>query len=122
MDLQTAKYIIDHYLQLLPFEEKGVIQMTLAKYLRLSLEPGTAVSIEPDPIATKYYRKNGWLSDNEDASVMLKMGRDQFYILVASKIKERYDSKIFMNNCPKCGKLCRTTMAKQCRYCRHDWH
>ncbi|SEW45929.1 hypothetical protein SAMN05428988_6179 [Chitinophaga sp. YR573] len=122
MDPQTAKYIIDHYLGLLSFEERGPIQMTLAAYLGASLDLSNPINTQPNPIATKFYRKNGWLSDDQDSSDMLKMGQDQFYILIASKLKERYESEIFINNCPKCGKLCRTPLAKQCRYCVYDWH
>jgi hypothetical protein len=122
MDPQTAKYIIDHYLDLLSFEEQGPIRMTLVRYMRASLDQRDPVISEPSPIATKLYRKNGWLSDDQDSSDMLKMGEDQFYILIASKLKERYESEIFVNNCSKCGKLCRTPRAKQCRYCGYDWH
>lgn len=35
---------------------------------------------------------------------------------------EKYKDKIDLNNCPKCGKTARTPKAKQCRFCRHDWH
>jgi len=124
MDVQTAEYILDHYLYLLPFEERGPIQMTLASYLRTSLYPDYRLKTDPDPysVATKYYRKYGWLSEELDASEMLKMGRDQFYILIATGLKERYASEVLINNCPRCGKLCRTPNAKQCRYCAYDWH
>lgn len=30
--------------------------------------------------------------------------------------------RVFLNRCPRCGRVARTPTAKQCRYCRHDWH
>lgn len=27
-----------------------------------------------------------------------------------------------LNLCPQCGKIARTPLAKQCRFCFHDWH
>jgi hypothetical protein len=122
MDVPTAKYVIDHYLYYLPLEEQGPVRMTLSEYRNASLDPDPPVTPQPNSIATKLYRKHGWLSDDQDASDMLKMGQDQFYILAATKIQERFGSEIVINSCPECGKLCRTPRAKQCRYCLHDWH
>ncbi|WP_343673889.1 hypothetical protein [Chitinophaga sp.] len=122
MDAQTAKYIVDQYFFLLPLIERGPIQMTLADFLTLSLNPDDPVATIVRDYPTKLYREYGWISDDQDSSHMMKIGPDQFNILVASKIKEKYESEIFFNNCPKCGKLCRTARAKQCRYCGHDWH
>ena len=96
--------------------------MTLANFLSVSLNQDDPVTTTFHPLPTKLYQEYGWISEDQDTSHMLKIGRDQFNILVASKIKERYESEIFFNNCPKCGKLCRTATAKQCRYCGHDWH
>lgn len=42
-------------------------------------------------------------------------------IKIAEILIRDYKDKIFINDCPNCGKLARTPKAKQCRYCRHDW-
>ena len=41
---------------------------------------------------------------------------------IAQYLMEHHSSEIYINNCPKCGKLARTPRAKQCRHCGHDWH
>ncbi len=41
---------------------------------------------------------------------------------LARLLLEDYRDKIYMNNCPVCGKLARTPHARQCRHCGHDWH
>jgi uncharacterized C2H2 Zn-finger protein len=27
-----------------------------------------------------------------------------------------------VNRCPRCGEVAKTPKAKQCRFCKHDWH
>jgi len=41
---------------------------------------------------------------------------------VAIILWEKHKNEIYLNNCPKCGKITRTPKAKQCRFCHHDWH
>jgi hypothetical protein len=40
---------------------------------------------------------------------------------VALRIYHKHKDEI-INLCPRCDKLARTPWAKQCRYCRLDWH
>lgn len=49
-------------------------------------------------------------------------GLDQYKIDIATKTLKEHGGQIQFNICPKCGKLARTPMAKQCRYCYYDWH
>ncbi len=41
---------------------------------------------------------------------------------IAEIIMREYKDKIILNNCPNCEKLARSPYARQCRYCRYDWH
>jgi hypothetical protein len=41
---------------------------------------------------------------------------------VANVLWEKYKDEIYLNKCPKCNKIARTPKAKQCRFCRYDWH
>jgi len=36
--------------------------------------------------------------------------------------QERPNLSGFVNCCPRCGKIARTSRARQCRWCHHDWH
>ena len=59
-----------------------------------------------------------------DPSVVgaLAEGERVFMERAAARVIERNGSAIVVNRCPACGKLTRTPRAKQCRWCRHDWH
>lgn len=48
--------------------------------------------------------------------------REKQKIKLANLIIEDYEDKVFWNTCPNCSKLGRTPKAKQCRFCKHDWH
>ena len=41
-------------------------------------------------------------------------------VIIATRIIKEHPEVI--NNCPKCNRLTRTPMAKQCRYCFHTWY
>lgn len=82
MDTDTVKYLIDHFLYLVPFGAKGRL-------------------------------KYPYLEEHE-----VKNEKKQ----VAEIILKDYKEKVFMNNCPNCGKLARTPKSKQCRFCGENWH
>ena len=53
---------------------------------------------------------------------VLAEGKRRFMQQAAARVLARNGSGIFVNRCPACGKIVRTPRAKQCRWCRHDWH
>ena len=113
MDAETANYIVTYYSNLLTLEEKLAFRHIHSLY-KLSYESNSNLE--------KAYRKQGWLTDNETVLDLLRNGYDTFEIRVANRILKDNSNKIFLNNCPKCGKLARTPMAKQCRHCSCNWH
>jgi len=36
-------------------------------------------------------------------------------------LREHHDS-IFINRCPRCSRIAKTPLTRQCTWCRHDWH
>lgn len=82
MDVDTIKYLINNYLNIVPIE---IISKLKYPYL-------------------KEYEV-----ENEKKRIAEIILRD-------------YSDKVFLNNCPKCGKLARTPKAKQCRFCEYNWH
>lgn len=113
MDAETANYIVSYYSNLLTMEEKLAVRYIHSLY---------KLSYESNPNLEKAYRQQGWLTDNETVLDLLRKGYDTFEIRTANRILKDNSNKVFLNNCPKCGKLARTPMAKQCRHCSHNWH
>lgn len=65
--------------------------------------------------------KQAWA--NSDArKQMLKEGSIAFKDLVVKRIYANHKHELNLNLCPKCGKIARTPLAKQCRFCFYDWH
>jgi ribosomal protein L40E len=64
------------------------------------------------------------LNSPEDDRIksMLADGFDAFQSKVVSRIYEQHKHELALNLCPKCGKIARKPMAKQCRFCFYDWH
>ena len=59
-----------------------------------------------------------------DPSVLgaLAEGTRHFMKVAAARVLERNGAAIIVNRCPLCGRIARTPQARQCRWCRHDWH
>ncbi|GEM63567.1 hypothetical protein SF1_15490 [Sphingobacterium faecium NBRC 15299] len=70
----------------------------------------------------KIYFKAVLLTKDLTALSLIHDGIEKFYKNTAQRILSNHHAQITFNNCPKCGKLARTPLAKQCRYCYFDWH
>ena len=114
MDIEKAEYIINNYSKLLSSEEKMALRHTHSV-----IKLGDAI----DNPAVKYiYYRNGWITKDKSVLALLINGFDNFQIQTAKRILEQNAGKVFFNNCPQCGKLARTPLAKQCRFCGNNWH
>ena len=117
MDLQTIDYIIREYYQLLPKLE------TLALKHILHSEKLDAKADEKTRIQTRALMlRVGWLSDDEEVLLLMRDGVGAFRERIAKRIYAEHGGEALLNNCPTCHRLARTSRAKQCRFCGHDWH
>ena len=62
------------------------------------------------------------LSGDSEVLQLASNGYQSFAEQTARRILADYREGVFLNCCPRCGELARTPKARQCRYCRHDWH
>jgi len=62
------------------------------------------------------------LSNDPEVLRLASGGIDAFAIRTAQRILDEHKNEIVFNNCPKCGALAKTPKARQCRFCRYDWH
>jgi ribosomal protein S18 acetylase RimI-like enzyme len=63
-----------------------------------------------------------YLSDDPDVLALAADGFEAFELRTAKRILEEFPAGVIFNCCPKCGELANTPTARQCRFCRHDWH
>ncbi|SHK43660.1 hypothetical protein [Epilithonimonas mollis] len=114
MDIEKAEYIINYFSHLLNREEQIAIKHTNSCIIR-----GDDFD---KPQIRNIYLKHGWITEDQEILQLLLNGYDNFQIQAAKRILEQNPDKVFLNNCPECGKLARTPLAKQCRFCGHNWH
>ncbi len=110
--IETAKYILAHYSNLLTPEE----QMVLRHHQSLLKLDGA------DERHYRMYLKIGRLTDKPEVLAYLSNGFEQFAINCAKRVLGEQPDEVYLNLCPNCGKLARTPLAKQCRFCGCDWH
>lgn len=77
---------------------------------------------DPKPARIRISLEKGWLTEDPEVLSLLESGYDQFEINTAKRILNENINAVFLNNCPKCGRMTRTPNARQCRHCGHDWH
>ena len=63
-----------------------------------------------------------FLSNDTEIVQLASDGIDAFMIRTAQRILDEHSNEIVFNNCPRNGALAKTPKARQCRFCRHDWH
>jgi carbamoylphosphate synthase small subunit len=112
MDDELIDYIITHYSELLSIREKAAQKHFLA-------------TKKAEKFTSQDF-KNKIMYDlgSKDAEVLklVSNGYEEFKRISAENILKEHKDNVFINNCPKCGRLARTPRARQCRHCGHDWH
>jgi hypothetical protein len=110
-ETDLEQYIVIHYHHLLTLEEKLAYKHHL-----------TSEKAENSNENFGKMLLSRWGTTNKEALKLLEGGYNDFKKNVANRILTERPKEVFINNCPKCGKLARTPLAKQCRFCGHDWH
>ncbi|MEN5088912.1 hypothetical protein MUB18_13390 [Sphingobacterium sp. PCS056] len=114
IDQDTQNYVITHYLHLMSPHEKLAY-----KHIHSLLKLEGNKDLDK---MKKIYLKTGWLTKDRIALSLIRDGSEKFYKNTAERILAHHHSQITFNNCPKCGKLARTPLARQCKHCYFDWH
>lgn len=47
---------------------------------------------------------------------------DEAFRRVGERVLREDHDLSFVNRCPRCGRIVRTSKARQCMWCHHDWH
>ena|SRR5215510_11564877 len=63
-----------------------------------------------------------FLSADPDVLKLACKGASHFAVRTAQRILDEHRTEVEFNCCPKCARVARTPKARQCRYCKFDWH
>ncbi len=111
-DGELTHYIWNHYRQLFtPFE----LQVGRAIHWR------EKASISDSQMAAMINRN--WSEvGNAEIEAALAEGPEAFRQQVKNRVLAEHTATVFINRCPKCDRLVRTPLARQCFWCGFDWH
>ena len=60
--------------------------------------------------------------DDHDVLEAFKIDRDDFLLRVRQRVVHERKDEVFINRCPECSRIVRSPLARQCPWCKHDWH
>ncbi|WP_338394142.1 hypothetical protein [Fulvitalea axinellae] len=115
MEREQVDYILVYFSYLMTSDEALALRHCTSSEKLATMTEGDREKMTP------IYLSKGWLTDEKDALDLLKDGIDRFYQNVAERIMAEHADKVFMNKCPKCGRLARTPKARQCGHCGNEW-
>lgn len=112
MTEEEKTYILDHGTKhMLPEELKALARID---FLKNGINPYIH-KMYRDEIEKKHR------TPDEKADALVALGEDALKLKIAERLFKNYKDQI-LNTCPRCEKLARTPLAKQCRHCGFDWH
>jgi len=110
MDKEVIDYIRNYFGNLMTDDEQSALKYHM--YTSKTSE---------DSQMRQMMIERGWINQDPEVMKLLKNGYEEFEQNTMKRIMAETPEKVFFNNCPECGKLARTPLAKQCRHCGHSW-
>jgi hypothetical protein len=119
MEGERARYVLRYYRHLMTVEERLAQRHLLGAQKTTHGRSDRAAQSE----ARNGSRPSRELLSNDPAVLQLARGGvDAFEARTAKRILDEHSNQIAFTYCPRCGALAKTPKARQCRFCRHDWH
>ena len=116
---EEASYVVRYYGRFMTEREKSAYRH-LTGTLK-STHARSDLAAQQDAKNDSHYPA-GMLSDDPEVLLLASAGIQEFLENTAQRILKAHGGEIVLNHCPKCGALAKTPKARQCRFCRHDWH
>jgi hypothetical protein len=120
MNQQTARYVVIYHPQFMnQLERRAWTHAIATEKAEAWRQHSSRLGESTREIPDRYSRS---MSTNSEVLGLIEDGWEAFLERTATRILRDHASEIYMNRCPKCGEVTVTPNARQCRYCRHDWH
>ena len=60
--------------------------------------------------------------EKSEVDLELRDGYAALYLRARDRILREHVDSVFINRCPSCRRIVRSPGARQCLWCKHDWH
>jgi hypothetical protein len=121
MDTGKARFVVRYYGHLMTAQERRacwhLVGTAKAMHGRSDWTAQTETRNKPS-----HLRRYRYLSDDPEVLNLTREGWDVFVARTVQSILDEHRAEVRFNYCCRCGGLARTPKARQCRFCRHDWH
>lgn len=113
MSTEEINYILNYFNHLVSLPERiAISHHAQAPHINWEVEGGR----------TEWLLKRQLITQDPEILKLLDGGIEQLRMRAAENVMKNHAGEVFFNKCKICGKLARTHLAKQCRFCGHDWH
>ena len=119
METEKARYVLRYYAHLMTTKERLASRHLFGTEKATHGRTDTAAQSE---VRNSSHPLSELLSNDSDVLRLASDGSDVFVVRTAQRILDEHSNEIVFNYCPRCGALAKTPKARQCRFCRHDWH
>jgi len=114
LNQDTVDYIITYHLHLASVNEQTAVNFGTENSLRDFTTTNAAMK--------RFLEQRNRYTEDPDILKLLNNGLKRLKEQVAQNVWAENGGDTLLNLCPVCNKIARTPKAKQCRYCKHDWH
>jgi hypothetical protein len=117
---QSARYVVRYYDHVMTTQQRRASTHLAATTKATHGRSDEAV--QKELLKDSSHRLRSLFSNDPDVLQLAKGGIDAFVMRTAQTILDEHADEIIFNCCPKCGAVAKTPKARQCRFCRYDWH
>jgi hypothetical protein len=114
-DAILTDYVLAHYSHLCDDAESQVLRA-------FALERKAARMQEDNEALASEFRRKWVRVTSPQVARALEAGEEASRRGVRDRLLKEHGREIVVNRCPRCHRVVRTPMARQCLWCGHDWH
>jgi len=112
-DRELTEYVWENYAELMTAFERRVGWVIVSR-----LKAAAANSSQMSEMIERHWGHR----DDSEVNAALADGVEAFRRRVRDRVVAECGERVFVNRCPRCGRIVRTPKAQQCFWCGYDWH